>query len=81
LWWYPYLGGQTQLPLQGSIDLDIETQNVLSGVVEIKTQITLLEQKRDELRGKFTESHPTVIAIDKQIVRLQAQMNKVLPIV
>ncbi|MFZ2449514.1 MAG: polysaccharide biosynthesis tyrosine autokinase [Methylovulum miyakonense] len=60
---------------KGSIDLDIETQNVLSGVVAIKTQITLLQQKRDELRGKFTESHPTVIAIDKQIARLQTQMT------
>jgi tyrosine-protein kinase Etk/Wzc len=60
---------------KGSIDLDIETQSVLAGVVEIKTQITLLQQKRDELRGRFTESHPTIIAIDKQIARLQMQMN------
>lgn len=59
----------------GSIDLDIETQSVLQGVVEIQTQITLLQQKRDELRQKFTESHPSVVAIDKQIARLQGQMN------
>ena len=60
---------------KGSIDLDLETQSVLTGVVEIKTQITLLQQKRDELRQKFTESHPSVIGIDKQIARLQTQMN------
>ncbi|WP_432745489.1 polysaccharide biosynthesis tyrosine autokinase [Methylobacter sp. G7] len=60
---------------KGSIDLNIETQNVLTGVVAIKTQLTLLQQKRDELRGKFTESHPAVVAIDKQIARLQVQMN------
>ncbi|MDD5412947.1 MAG: GNVR domain-containing protein, partial [Methylobacter sp.] len=60
---------------KGSVNLDLETQGVLEGVVEIKTQITLLQQKRDELRGKFTESHPTVVAIDKQIGRLQAQLN------
>jgi len=59
----------------GSIDLDLETQGVLKGVVEIQTQITLLQQKRDELRQKFTESHPSVVAIDKQIARLQGQMN------
>ena len=59
----------------GSIDLDLETQSVLKGVVEIQTQITLLQQKRDELRQKFTESHPSVVAIDKQIARLQGQMN------
>lgn len=60
---------------KGSIDLDMETQQVLGSVVEIKTQITLLQQKRDELRWKFTEYHPSVIAIDKQISRLQAQMD------
>jgi tyrosine-protein kinase Etk/Wzc len=60
---------------KGSVNLDLEAQNVLSGVVEVKTQIILLQQKRDELRGKFTESHPAIIAIDKQIARLQVQMN------
>jgi tyrosine-protein kinase Etk/Wzc len=59
----------------GSIDLALETQSVLKGVVEIQTQITLLQQKRDELRQKFTESHPSVVAIDKQISRLQGLMN------
>jgi tyrosine-protein kinase Etk/Wzc len=59
----------------GSIDLDIETQGVLAGVVELQTQITLLQQKRDELRQRFTESHPSVVAIDKQIDRLQGQMD------
>lgn len=70
---------------KGSVDLDIETQNILAGIVENKTQITLLEQKRDELRQRYTESHPNVIAIDRQIARLQEQllsldnMIKVLP--
>jgi tyrosine-protein kinase Etk/Wzc len=59
----------------GSIDLELETQSVLKGVVEIQTQITLLQQKRDEQRQKFTESHPSIVAIDKQIARLQGQMN------
>jgi len=61
--------------IKGSVDLDIETQDVLKGVVELKTQITLLEQKRDELRTKFTQWHPSVIAIEKQIARLQDQFN------
>ena len=60
---------------KGSVDLDIETQNILHGMVEVKTQTTLLQQKRDELRQKFTESHPNIIAIDKQIARLQDQMR------
>ena len=60
---------------KGSVDLNIETQSILEGVVEKRTQITLLQQKRDELRRGFTPSHPSVIAIDKQIGRLQAQLN------
>jgi len=57
-----------------SVDLNIETQNLLVSVVENKKDITLLQEKKDELRAKFTENYPSVIAIDKQIARLQAQM-------
>lgn len=60
---------------KGSVDLNLETQSILEGVVKIKTEITQLQQKRDELRQKFTESHPSVVAVDKQIARLQGQMN------
>ncbi len=60
---------------KGSVDLDAETQGVLASVVESKTQITLLQQKREELRQKFTPQHPTIIAIDRQIARLEAQMK------
>jgi tyrosine-protein kinase Etk/Wzc len=60
---------------KGSINLDLETQNILTGAVELNTQLTLLQQKRDELRQKFTDSHPNIIAIDKQINRLQTQIN------
>ena len=59
---------------EGSLDLEQETKGVLEGVVELQTQITLLQQKRDELRQRFTESHPSVVALDKQIERLQGQM-------
>jgi tyrosine-protein kinase Etk/Wzc len=60
---------------KGSIDLNIETQSILEGVVEKRTQITLLQQKRDELRRSFTPSHPSVVTIDKQIGRLRLQLN------
>ena len=59
----------------GSVDLNIETQNVLKGVVDMQTQVTELQQKRDELRQRFTESYPSVISIDKQIARLQEKLN------
>jgi tyrosine-protein kinase Etk/Wzc len=60
---------------KGSINLDLETQGILEGVVKLKTEVTKLEQQRDELRQKFTVWHPSVVAIDKQIARLQSQMN------
>ncbi len=60
---------------RGSINLEIETQSILEEVVAKKTQITLLQQQRDELRRSFTSSHPSVVAIDKQISRLEAQME------
>ena len=60
---------------KGSIDLNLETQGVLEGVVKLKTELTQLEQQRDELRQKFTEWHPSVVSIDKQIARLQSQMK------
>ncbi len=59
---------------QGSVDLNLETQNILRGAVELRTQITLLQQKRDELRQKYTASHPIVVSMDKQIARLQEQI-------
>jgi len=62
---------------KGSINLDIETEAVLAGVVDINTQLTVLQQKRDELRGRFTESHPVIIATDKQIARLQEQLKAI----
>lgn len=61
---------------KGSVNLDIETQGILNGIVEKNTQITLLEQRRDELRRSFTASHPAVVSIDKQIRRLQSHIEK-----
>lgn len=60
---------------KGSIDLGVETKNILNNIVEIKTQETLLRQKRDEFRQKYTEAHPAIVAVDKQIARLQEQIN------
>lgn len=60
---------------KGSIDLSVETKNILEGIVEITTQETLLRQKRDELRQRYTDAHPAVIAVDKQIVRLQKKIR------
>jgi len=61
---------------KGSVNLDFETNSILMGIVEKNTQVTLLEQKKDELRRSFTSSHPAVISIDKQINRLKNQIQQ-----
>lgn len=61
---------------KGSVDLEMETQDVLKNVTEIKTQMTLLTQKNEELRQKFTEAHPSVVSINKQLSHLAMQMRE-----
>ena len=57
---------------RGSIDLTMETQSMLTSVVKVDQDIVILQQKRDELRQRFTAEHPQVQAIDSQIARLRA---------
>jgi len=61
----------------GSIDLSEESKNILAGMIEIKTQLLLLQEKREELRQNYTESHPKVKAIDTQISRLQTAIDSI----
>ena len=60
---------------RGSIDLTMETQSMLTSVVKVDQDIVLLQQKRDELRQRFTAEHPQVQAVDSQIARLRALRN------
>lgn len=60
---------------KGSIDLDKEAGHILNNLVNIKTKITLLQQSHDELRQRYTESHPSVISVNKQISRLKEEVN------
>ncbi len=52
---------------KGSIDLPLETQTVLQTIVSIESQINQLRQEREKIRQAFTEVHPTVVALDRQI--------------
>ena len=58
---------------RGSVDLTMETQGVLSAMVSVENDIVTLQQKRDELRQRFTAEHPQVVAIDSQISRLRGR--------
>ncbi|MFT3758276.1 polysaccharide biosynthesis tyrosine autokinase [Thauera sp.] len=57
---------------RGSIDLTMETQTMLSSIVKVDNDIVVLQQKRDELRQRFTSEHPQVQAVDSQIARLRS---------
>jgi len=60
---------------KGSIDLPLETQTVLQTIVSIEAQLNMLRQEREKIRQAFTEVHPTVVALDRQIGRLNAEIS------
>jgi tyrosine-protein kinase Etk/Wzc len=61
---------------KGSIDLPLETQTVLQTIVSIEAQINQLRQEREKIRQAFTEVHPTVVALDRQIGGLNAELEE-----
>lgn len=56
---------------KGSVDLALETQGVLTSIVDIDKETVKLQQQRDELRQQFTSEHPRMQSIDSQIARLK----------
>ncbi len=60
---------------KGSIDLPMETQAILQTIVSIEAQMNKLRQEREKVTLAFTPAHPTVIALDRQIVRLNGEMS------
>jgi len=60
---------------KGSIDLPLETQSVLQTIVSVEAQRNMLRQQREKIRQAFTEVHPTVVALDRQIGRLNAELD------
>jgi tyrosine-protein kinase Etk/Wzc len=61
---------------KGSIDLPAETQGVLQTIVSIEAQINKLQQEREKVRLAFTEIHPTIVAVDRQISRLNGELSE-----
>jgi tyrosine-protein kinase Etk/Wzc len=60
---------------KGSIDLPLETQTVLQTIVSFEAQINQLRLEREKMRQAFTEVHPTVVALDRQIEGLNAELD------
>jgi len=61
---------------KGSIDLPLETQTVLQTIVSLESQINELRQQRETVILAFTLEHPTVIALDRQIDRLNVELDE-----
>jgi tyrosine-protein kinase Etk/Wzc len=59
---------------KGSIDLPLETQTILQTIVSIEAQLNELRQEREKVTLAFTPVHPTVVALDRQIDRLNAEL-------
>ncbi len=60
---------------KGSVDLNIETEGILAGVVKLKTELSILRQQKFELLSNFTELHPSVMTINKQIAELKSRLK------
>jgi tyrosine-protein kinase Etk/Wzc len=61
---------------RGSVDLTLETQSVLTSLVEVDKEAVKLQQERDELRQRFTQDHPTIQAMDAKLERLKSQRGQ-----
>jgi len=61
---------------KGSADLAIETQGVLTSIVDVDKLTIQLQQQRDELRQQFTPEHPRMQSLDSQIARLKGKRGQ-----
>jgi tyrosine-protein kinase Etk/Wzc len=57
----------------GTVDLPEEARLSLQQDAQMRTQLLLLQQKRDELTTRFNPRHPSLIALDRQIGALRAE--------
>ncbi len=62
---------------QGSIDVSNEGKLAQQQSVDTQTQLFILKQKRDDLIARFTESHPSVIALNEQLAALKRLDNNI----
>lgn len=59
----------------GTVDLEAESKLLLQSIVENRTKLVELAQQRAQLVQHFTAEHPSVVALDAQIVELQQQQS------
>ncbi|GAA4330630.1 polysaccharide biosynthesis tyrosine autokinase [Pigmentiphaga soli] len=62
---------------RGTINLSEEAKLVLTQVAEAQTKIVELRARRSELEARFSNSHPSIQAIDQQIASLNADIGRI----
>jgi tyrosine-protein kinase Etk/Wzc len=61
---------------KGTVDLSQESQLLLQQIVENKTKLVELQQRRAELALRFSASHPAVAALDAQIGEIKSVLDR-----
>lgn len=61
----------------GTINMSEEARLALKQSVSNETQVFELRQKRKDLLVRFADSHPSIIALDRQISGLQNEQGKI----
>ncbi|ASW02731.1 polysaccharide biosynthesis tyrosine autokinase [Paraburkholderia aromaticivorans] len=59
----------------GTVDLEAEGKLLLQSIVDSQTKLVELQQQRSALAQRYTAEHPSVQAIDAQIVDLQRRQG------
>ena len=60
-----------------TVVLDIEVQNAISTIAELKSQIILLEAKKGALKSSSQVSNPILNNVEKQLRELKKQLYKI----
>lgn len=62
---------------RGTIDLSEEAKLILAQSVDAQTKVMELRAKRQELITRFAPTHPSIVAIDRQIASLTGDVNRI----
>ncbi|QAT88000.1 putative tyrosine-protein kinase epsB [Corallococcus coralloides] len=60
---------------KGGVDLGLETQAVLNRSVDLDKDLSTLALERSELRQRFTEHHPLIVATERKMARLRTERS------
>jgi tyrosine-protein kinase Etk/Wzc len=58
------------------VDIGIETQGILTQLIDLDSRLSEIDLKRDEMKGRFQAQHPIMQALNRQYTRLQQQKRK-----